>query len=260
MKIALLGVNHNTAPIEVRERLAIPSGRLADATRSLLHQPGVRESMILSTCNRVELVTCHEDNTDLRRFLAEYFAISKQEIEPHLYEYSEREAVRHLFRVASSLDSMVVGEPQILGQLRTALAVGQQVGTAGPLLHELMQQALRVGKRAHSETALDKAGQSMVTAALDLAVAEDAPPPRRTVVVGAGETVEINPKLVGVPGTGLPKTSRIQGSVVQAATGDLDALHDYTITATEAAVSTQLTTAVRNKALEAFQEIMRMSV
>src|SRR6185369_7577037 len=116
-QLVLMGINHTTAPIEVRERLAIPAGRLADATRTLVHQPGVREGLILSTCNRVELLTVQEDDAvpgaDLLRFLEEYFTLASASITPHLYEYREREAVRHLFRVASSLDSMVVGEPQI---------------------------------------------------------------------------------------------------------------------------------------------------
>src|SRR5436190_19965749 len=122
LQLVLLGINHNTAPIEVRERLAIPAERLADATRTLLQQPGIREGLILSTCNRVELLMVQENHdaatADLLRFFEEYFAVAPASLAPHLYEYREREAVRHLFRVASSLDSMVVGEPQILGQVK----------------------------------------------------------------------------------------------------------------------------------------------
>src|SRR5580698_4898756 len=117
--LVLLGINHNTAPIEIRERFSIPTARLADATRTLLHQPGIREGLILSTCNRVELLTLQDAAPappDLPRFLHEYFAVPPATLQPHLYEHRDREAVRHLFRVASSLDSMVVGEPQILGQ------------------------------------------------------------------------------------------------------------------------------------------------
>src|ERR1700759_5143795 len=95
--LVLIGINHTTAPIEVRERLAIPAGRLADATRTLVHQPGICEGLILSTCNRVELLTLQEENSasspDLLRFLEEYFAIAPATITPHLYEYREREAV-----------------------------------------------------------------------------------------------------------------------------------------------------------------------
>jgi glutamyl-tRNA reductase len=138
-RLVLVGVNHTTAPVEVRERLAIPSARLADATRTLVGQPGIREGLILSTCNRVEFVTLQEGpyadgaspvgpGSDLLRFLDEYFAVPAAALVPHLYEFREREAVRHLFRVASSLDSMVVGEPQILGQVKESYAVAREVG------------------------------------------------------------------------------------------------------------------------------------
>ncbi|NUQ30860.1 MAG: glutamyl-tRNA reductase [Acidobacteriaceae bacterium] len=203
MKIALLGVNHNTAPIEVRERLAIPSGRLADATRSLLHQPGVRESMILSTCNRVELVTCHEDNTDLRRFLAEYFAISKQEIEPHLYEYSEREAVRHLFRVASSLDSMVVGEPQILGQVKESYTVAREIGAVQSTLEPLLQRAFTVARKVRRETQIGSTSVSIASVAVDLAQKIFGSLKGKTILlVGAGKMSELAARHLIAQGAG----------------------------------------------------------
>src|SRR6516165_10467723 len=146
--LVLIGINHTTAPIEVRERLAIPASRLADATRTLVHQPGVREGLILSTCNRVELLTVQEENSnssvDLLRFLEEYFAVAPASITPHLYEYREREAVRHLFRVASSLDSMVVGEPQILGQVKEAYAMARAVGAVQSQLDALYARAFAV--------------------------------------------------------------------------------------------------------------------
>ena len=115
MSFLLLGVNHKTAPVEVRERLAIPESRLAEATRRLAQHPGIDEGMVLSTCNRVEILAASANGSaDLRGFLREYFSTDVAPYETHLYELREREAVRHLFRVASSLDSMVVGEPQIL--------------------------------------------------------------------------------------------------------------------------------------------------
>src|ERR1700760_3545512 len=118
--LLLLGVNHTTAPIEVRERIAIPLARLADATRTLAHQPGIREALIVSTCNRVELLTVHDPGAAPAQldFILNYLNVPPTEIKPHLYEFREHEAIRHLFRVASSLDSMVVGEPQILGQVK----------------------------------------------------------------------------------------------------------------------------------------------
>ncbi|SNS99978.1 glutamyl-tRNA reductase [Granulicella rosea] len=173
MKLVLLGVNHNTAPIDVRERLAIPAGRLADATRTLAHQPGIREGLILSTCNRVELLTVQESdaaqNSDLLRFLDEYFAVPASTIQPHLYEFREREAVRHLFRVASSLDSMVVGEPQILGQVKESYTVAREVGAVSGTLEGLLQRAFTVAKKVRSETQIGSSSVSIASVAVDLA-------------------------------------------------------------------------------------------
>jgi glutamyl-tRNA reductase len=173
-ELILLGINHNTAPIEVRERLAIPAGRLADATRSLLAAPGIREGMILSTCNRVELLTLQEQGTDdphatLLRFLDEYFAVPAATIRPHLYEFREREAVRHLFRVASSLDSMVVGEPQILGQVKESYTVAKEVGAVSGSLERLLQSAFTAAKKVRSETQIGSSSVSIASVAVDLA-------------------------------------------------------------------------------------------
>jgi glutamyl-tRNA reductase len=170
--LVLLGINHNTAPIEVRERLSVPLTRLADATRSLLHQPGVREGLILSTCNRIELLTSQESQPsapDLPRFLEEYFSVPADLLTPHLYEYREREAVRHLFRVASSLDSMVVGEPQILGQVKESYGVARQVGAVSSSLEALLQRAFTVAKRVRSETEIGSSSVSIASVAVDLA-------------------------------------------------------------------------------------------
>ncbi len=186
-KLVLIGVNHTTAPLEIRERLAIPSARLADATRSLAAVHGIRESLILSTCNRVEFLTVqdwvHHDRADhkpeLLRFLDEYFSIPQATLRPHLYEYREREAVRHLFRVASSLDSMVVGEPQILGQVKESYTVAKQVGAiqsagtpgsaGGSKLDRLLQSAFTVAKRVRSETEIGSSSVSIASVAVDLA-------------------------------------------------------------------------------------------
>src|SRR5580698_5528178 len=123
MNFQLIGVNHRTAPVEVRERLAIPESRMAEALKRLVGHPGVDEGLILCTCNRVEvLAQTKNGSSDLRSFLQTYFEMPVPELAPHLYEYHERDAIRHLFRVTSSLDSMVVGEPQILGQVKEAYA------------------------------------------------------------------------------------------------------------------------------------------
>lgn len=171
--LVLIGINHTTAPIEVRERLAIPASRLGDAMRTLVHQPGVREGLILSTCNRVELLTVQDDDSDLTvdllHFLEEYFAVAPASITPHVYEYREHEAVRHLFRVASSLDSMVVGEPQILGQVKESYTVAREVGAVSGSLDALIQRAFTVAKKVRSETQIGSSSVSIASVAVDLA-------------------------------------------------------------------------------------------
>jgi len=154
MRFQLIGVNHNSAPVEVRERLAIPESRLPDTCRDLSAYPGIEEGMVISTCNRVEIVT-HTTNgaANLRGFLHDYFHLDPQELDPHLYEYRGKEAVRHLFRVASSLDSMVVGEAQILGQVKEAYATARAIGAVRGQLDQLFSRAFAVAKRVRSETA-----------------------------------------------------------------------------------------------------------
>jgi glutamyl-tRNA reductase len=195
-QLVLIGINHTTAPIEVRERLAIPAGRLAHATRTLAHQPGIREGIILSTCNRVELLTLQEESAssgaDLLRFLEEYFAVAPATITPHLYEYREREAVRHLFRVASSLDSMVVGEPQILGQVKESYTVAREVGAVSGSLDTLIQRAFTVAKKVRSETQIGSSSVSIASVAVDLARKIFGTLQGKTVLlVGAGKMSEL---------------------------------------------------------------------
>jgi glutamyl-tRNA reductase len=183
LKLLLLGVNHTTAPIDIRERLAIPMHRLADATRTLAHQPGVCEALILSTCNRVELLTVQDGLAaeggliagepppvlSLIRFLNEYLQVEAMDIEPHVYEFREREAIRHLFRVASSLDSMVVGEPQILGQVKQSWTVGREVGAVKSTLDPLLQRAFSVAKKVRTETQIGSSTVSVASVAAELA-------------------------------------------------------------------------------------------
>src|SRR5581483_3187674 len=132
MKLLVTGVSHKTAPVEVRECLAFPEASLATALKDLRGRAGVTEAVILSTCNRVEITITTEDGVDpqstVDTFLAECKPVSPENIAPHLYRYEGREAIHHLFRVASSLDSMVVGEPQILGQLKAAYGAGREAG------------------------------------------------------------------------------------------------------------------------------------
>ena len=195
--LVLVGVNHTTAPIEVRERLSIPATRLADAVRTLVHLPGIREGLIVSTCNRVEFVTYQDAshgqaNANLMRFLHEYFAIPADDVEPHLYEFRDREAIRHLFRVASSLDSMVVGEPQILGQVKESYAVARQVGAVAGTLDPLLQRAFAVAKRVRTETQIGSSSVSIASVAVDLARKIFGSLQGKTVLlVGAGKMSEL---------------------------------------------------------------------
>src|ERR1700676_3954979 len=170
MKFQLIGVNHTTAPVEMRERLAIPESRLPEACKRLAEHPAVSEGMIVSTCNRVEFIaTMKNGSGDLREFLREYFATDLGEFESHLYEFREDEAVRHIFRVAASLDSMVVGEPQILGQVKEAYATARAVGAVRAQLDLLLTRAFAVAKRVRTETAVGSSAVSVASVAVELA-------------------------------------------------------------------------------------------
>jgi glutamyl-tRNA reductase len=170
MSFRLIGVNHHSAPVEVRERLAIPESRLAEALRHLVRHPGVDEGLILSTCNRVELLArTRNGTTDLRGFLRDYFRLEPAEFEPHLYDYSEADAIRHFFRVTSSLDSMVVGEAQILGQVKEAYATARAVGAVHSQLDLLLTRAFAVAKRVRTETAVGSSAVSVASVAVELA-------------------------------------------------------------------------------------------
>ena len=170
MSVQIIGVNHLTAPVEVRERLAIPESRLADSVRRLVQHPGVNEGLILSTCNRVEILAQSPNGTaDLRGFLRQLFSVPASDFESHLYEFREREAIRHLFRVAASLDSMVIGEPQILGQVKEAYATARAVGAVHSQLDLLLTRAFAVAKRVRTETAVGSSAVSVASVAVELA-------------------------------------------------------------------------------------------
>ena len=170
MNFQLIGVNHKTAPVEVRERLALPESRLPEACKRLTEYPGVEEGMILSTCNRVELLAkTTNGSADLRGFVRDYFGVDPAEIDRHVYEYREQDAVRHVFRVTSSLDSMVVGEPQILGQVKEAYATARAVGSVYSQLDSLLTRAFAVAKRVRTETAVGSSAVSVASVAVDLA-------------------------------------------------------------------------------------------
>src|SRR5947208_8826913 len=170
MNFQLIGVNHKTAFVAVREQLAIPESRLPEALRELMQVPGVGEGMILSTCNRVEvLAQTTNGSTDLRQFFRQHFSLDASLYEPHLYEYAQNDAVRHVFRVASSLDSMVVGEPQILGQVKEAYATARAAGAVQSYLDLLLTRAFAVAKRVRTETAVGSSSVSVASVAVELA-------------------------------------------------------------------------------------------
>jgi glutamyl-tRNA reductase len=193
MRFQLIGVNHKSAPLEVRERLAIPESRLPDTCRDLAAYPGIEEGMVISTCNRVEVIT-HTTNghADLRGFLRDHFHIKANELDPHLYEFREKDVVRHLFRVASSLDSMVVGEAQILGQVKEAYATARAVGAVRGQLDQLFSRAFAVAKRVRSETEVGSSSVSIASVAVELAKKIFGTLQGKTVfIVGAGKMSEL---------------------------------------------------------------------
>jgi len=193
MTLALIGVNHKTAPIAVRERIAISREELPEVTRALAAVPGVSECMIVSTCNRVEILTAVESaSVDLSGFLQSQFGLDSAVLKDHLYEHHDQQAVRHLFRVAASLDSMVVGEPQILGQVKEAFAVARTAGTVGAQLEHLLQSAFAAAKKVRSETEIGSNSVSIASVAVELAKKIFGSLHGRTVfLVGAGKMSEL---------------------------------------------------------------------
>jgi glutamyl-tRNA reductase len=170
-----VGASYRTAGVDTLEKLTIAGSDIPAVLQKLVALPYVGEAVVLSTCNRVEVYAAvsgfHGGLGDVCSVLAEHSGIPANDLASHLYVHYDEAAVRHSFRVSAGLDSMVVGEAQILGQLRDAYHAATETDTAGRLLHELMQQTLRVGKRAHAETGIDRAGQSVDTAALEVAAA-----------------------------------------------------------------------------------------
>ena len=171
MSILVVGISHRTAPVEVLERVALDDESARKLSADLLDSEHVSEAVIVSTCNRVEVYVAvdrfHGSVEAVSQILAQRAGTGRDTVAPHLFVHYDEAAVAHLFRVAAGLDSMVVGESQVLGQVRIALQRAQEHATAGSVLNALFQQALRVGKRGHAETGIDQAGRSVVTTALD---------------------------------------------------------------------------------------------
>ncbi len=196
MNLTLLGINHRTAPVEVREKMNIPAAHLTEAVSDLVHREGILEGMILSTCNRVELSTSAEDEVDaesiMRRFLADHHHCDLGQFAHFFYRLRQQDVVKHLFRVASSLDSMILGEPQILGQIKEAYAAARTAGAMSGTLSDVVNQALAVARRVRRETALGSAAVSVSYAAVELAKKIFGGLQEKTVfIVGAGKMSEL---------------------------------------------------------------------
>ncbi|GGL16233.1 glutamyl-tRNA reductase [Streptomyces flaveus] len=194
MSLLVVGLSHRSAPVSVLERAALSADTQIKLLQDTIAAEPATEAAVLATCNRIELYAdvdkFHAGVAELSTLLAQHSGVGLEELTPYLYVHYEDRAVHHLFSVACGLDSMVIGEGQILGQIKDALATAQELHTAGRLLNDLFQQALRVGKRAHSETGIDRAGQSLVTFGLEQltsgADVEGWARGKRALVIGAG--------------------------------------------------------------------------
>jgi glutamyl-tRNA reductase len=192
----LLGLNHKSAPVEVRERLHFPRQELSELLPDLAHHPSLREVMILSTCNRTEVIAsaagAQAAEGSIREFMAARRPGEVEAIDRHAYRFVELDAARHVFRVAASLDSMIVGEPQILGQVKEAYATAVEAGTIGPAISSLMQRAFSCAKRVRTDTQIAKNPVSIAYAAAELAGKIFGSLQGRTIMIlGAGEMSEL---------------------------------------------------------------------
>src|SRR5213075_2791784 len=192
MPLLVVGLNHHSAPLDVREKLAFAPERQADALADLARQPGVSEVVLVSTCNRTEVYCRAENDGMVRAWLEREAAKSGLSLASYLYCHTEHAAVRHAFRVASGLDSMVLGEPQILGQVKQSVRAAEGAGTLGALLGRLFQQTFSVAKQVRTETTLGAQSISMAAAALKLAQNVYGDLARTNVLlIGVGEMVEL---------------------------------------------------------------------
>ena len=194
MAIITLGLNHNTAPISVRERLAFPTEYVTQALRNLSQLPCIEEAAILSTCNRTEFY-CGINGLDrdpLVDWIAEQQQLTREEFQPYLYTHTDSSTIRHMFRVASGLDSMVLGEPQILGQMKNAYQAANEAGTLGKTLSKLFQHTFTAAKKVRTDTAIGSSPVSVAFAAVRLAqrIFEDLGQ-QTAILIGAGETIEL---------------------------------------------------------------------
>lgn len=193
MQLFTFGINHQTAPLDVREQIAFNAETMDVALRDLIGNGAAKEATILSTCNRTEVYCSTHEPTQAINWLASYHHLAANDIEPYIYRLPQEQAVKHAFRVASGLDSMVLGEPQILGQMKQAVRQAEQAGTMGFLLHKLFQRTFSVAKDVRTQTEIGANLVSMAAAAVKLAeriypsIAD-----QRVLFIGAGEMIELN--------------------------------------------------------------------
>ena len=191
MQLYTIGVNHTTAPINIRENVSFQPEDLSNALKSIT-QFGATEAAILSTCNRTELYVTAEDPVTITNWLAEYHRHSPQQLQPYLYTHSQELAVKHAFRVASGLDSMVLGEAQILGQFKQAVKCAEDAGTLGSLLHKLFQRTFSVAKEVRTDTDIGSSSISMAAAAVKLALRIFGDiKNQKVLLIGAGEMISL---------------------------------------------------------------------
>lgn len=207
MSLVVLGLSHHTAPLPLLESVSLDDAGRADLAARIVAKENASEAIVVSTCNRTEVyaeaATFHGAVTDITDALTDVCRVDRDDLREHLYVHYEDRAIAHAFTVASGLDSMAIGEAQILGQMRTALRTGQKAGHAGPSLNGLFQQALRVGKRAHTETDIDSVSVSLLEAGLARVERELGPlPGLQVLVVGAGGMSSLSATTVSRAGAG----------------------------------------------------------
>ncbi|MGA1870443.1 MAG: glutamyl-tRNA reductase [bacterium] len=196
MEISIIGISHLTAPVEIRERLAFDTQKLPIALQGIFGHPSVKECVILSTCNRVEVIAAIENRTlsfhEITSYILKFHHMQAQSIPNGFYSYYHEDAVKYLFRVAASLESMIVGEPQILGQIRDAYQVAREAGTVGPCLNMLLPHAIKTARRARTETNIGQNAVSISFAAVELAKKIFGDITSKTILlIGAGEMSEL---------------------------------------------------------------------
>ncbi|QXG77371.1 glutamyl-tRNA reductase [Modestobacter sp. L9-4] len=222
MSLLAVGISHQTAPVSLLEQVSMTGDDKVKTLHELVESEHVSEALVLATCNRIEVFAevdrFHGGITDVSRVLARHAGATVEELSPYVTVYYEDQAIGHLCTVAAGLDSMVVGETQVLGQLRAAYALAQEEGTVGRELHPITQRALRVGKRVHAETGIDKAGASLVSVALDRVtdvLGELAGRP--VLVVGAGSMGALAATTLARRGAAVTVSSRTPASAARLA-------------------------------------------